>query len=110
MPRTIKEVRRELRAWGNYWRWQEMGQGYAKRSACDKLGEVMTNSDAHLFDDDFDAPEHIRAIDKEIQRLCEQCRRAVRVRYICQGVWTLAGFRERKTYEYWLRLAEMELV
>ena len=110
MHKNIKQVRKDLKAWGNYWRWQEVGQGYAKRSACDKLGEVLTNSDAHLYDNEFDMPEHIQHIDFLIRRLSHNCVRAIRAKYICLGVWTLTGFRVKSTFNYWLKKAELELL
>ena len=108
--RNVKQVKRELKAWGNYWRFQEVGQGYAKRSACDKLGEVLTNSDAHLYENEFDIPEHIQCIDSQIRSLSHDCRRAIRAKYICLGTWTLVGFKVRTSYDYWLKNAEIRLL
>ena len=110
MAKTVKQVRKELRAWGNYWRWQEMGQGYAKRSACDKLGEVLTNSDAHLYGNEFDAPEHVLMVNAQVQRLSHDCRRALRAKYVCFGMWALCGFKAKTTFDYWLKKAEIGLI
>lgn len=125
--RTIREVRAELKIWGNYWYGKEQLSGYASRSACDKLGEVMTNSDAHLYEQELTPPPFVQAYDRLITGLVPECRRALRAYYVCgrsgtsktakdksgaidRQNWVLMGFDSKKSYMFWLRRAEMELV
>lgn len=90
MPlKTIKQVRKDLKMWGDYWRNHEPTQGYARRSATDKLCEVLRtkvniSSDLHLFSHHADAiyvPPHIEKIDKAIEQLSIECRKAIKDRY-----------------------------
>lgn len=125
--RTIREIRAELKIWGNYWYGKEQLSGYASRSACDKLGEVMTNSDAHLYGQDITPPPIVQAYDRLINDMVPECRRALRAYYVCGrgGVsvtakdkltavnrqnWALMGFDSKKSFLFWLRRAEMELI
>jgi hypothetical protein len=125
--RTIRDVRAELKIWGNYWYGKEHLSGYARRSACDKLGEVMTNSDSHLYEQELTPPPFVQAYDRLINDLVPECRRALRAYYvcgrsgtsktvkdkpgaICRQNWALMGFDSKKIFMYWLRKAELELV
>jgi hypothetical protein len=45
-----------------------------------------------------------------IERLAPQCIRAIRAHYVCKGQWALMGFDSKKSYVYWLRRAEIEIV
>lgn len=106
---NIKRLRSELKVWGRYWAHQERGQGYASRSACDRLSEPFIisgqgGSHEHM------TPDHINKYDMKIQCLAPNCRRALRTQYISQGQWQLMGFDSKKSFLYWLRRAEMELV
>lgn len=105
--KSIKLVRKELRAWGKYWHYQEQGQGFAGRSACDKLGEVLTGNAVFV---EHSAPSHILAYDADIERLTPNCRRALRACYICNRNWALIGFDSQRSYEFWLRKAEGALL
>jgi hypothetical protein len=60
--RTIRDVRAELKIWGTYWYNKEQLGGYASRSACDKLGEVMTNSDSHLYEQELTPPPFVQTM------------------------------------------------
>ncbi|WP_112353000.1 hypothetical protein [Shewanella benthica] len=105
---NIKNLRKELKVWGRYWSRQELGQGYASRSACDRLKEPFTPSRCggsrnHL------PPDHINSYDMKVYTLAIDCRRALRAQYICNGQWQLIGFDSKKTFLFWLRRAEMAL-
>ncbi|MCL1124136.1 hypothetical protein [Shewanella surugensis] len=101
---SIKTLRRELKTWGLYWRGQEYGGGYGSRSACDKLGEIRIESTEQPV------PDHVHQYDQQVEQLSNDCRRALRVRYICTKNWALVGFDSEKSYQYWLRRAEGELL
>ena len=52
--RTIKEVRFELKQWGDFWARQELGQGYSSKSNVQAIKEACqvgcaSSSDLHLF-------------------------------------------------------------
>ena len=102
---TIKVLRHDLTQWGRYWLSREYGQGHARRSACDKLGEMRVSSPTA----NFEVPDHVLIYDRRIESLSCDCRRALRVRYICARNWALVGFDSKKSYLYWLRRAESEL-
>ncbi|MCL1124217.1 hypothetical protein [Shewanella surugensis] len=104
---SIKTLRSELTIWGRYWRGQEYGGGYGSRSACDKLGEIRIESSASV---EQKVPDHVYQYDQQIEHLSQDCRRALRVRYICKKNWALVGFDSEKSYMYWLRRAEGELL
>lgn len=104
---NIKTLRRELKVWGRYWRGQEYGGGYGSRSACVKIGETRIESSANT---EQQVPDHVYQYDKQVERLSHECRRALRVRYICKKNWALVGFDSEKSYQYWLRRAEGELL
>ncbi len=104
---TVKQLRNELTAWGRYWAHREYGQGHASRSMSDRLGEVRCASSAVI---EVRVPTHIAHYDQQIARLSHDCRRALRVRYIVKRNWALVGFDSQKSYQYWLRRAEGELL
>ncbi|MCL1128006.1 hypothetical protein [Shewanella surugensis] len=104
---SIKTLRGELKTWGRYWRGQEYGGGYGSRSACDKLGEIRIESSVNT---EQPVPDHVQFYDIQVEQLSQDCRRALRVRYICKKEWTLIGFDSEKSYQYWLRRAEGELL
>ena len=105
---NMKALRFGLKRWGNYWAHQEQGQGFASRSQCDKLGEVIVYGSAGIGE--VTPPREVRQFDQMIERLTPQCIRAIRAHYICKGQWALMGFDSQKSYVYWLRRAEIEIV
>ncbi len=105
---NIKRLRSELKAWGRYWARQEQGQGYASRSACDRLSEPFTPRGCGGTRDHL-PPDHINRYDMKVYCLAHDCRRALRAQYICKGQWPLMGFDSEKTFLYWLRRAEVAL-
>ncbi|PKI08311.1 hypothetical protein CXF78_01655 [Shewanella sp. 11B5] len=104
----MKTLRHGLTRRGNYWAHQEYGQGFASRSQCDKLGEVIVYGSSAVVE--ITPPLEVRQFDQMIERLSPQCIRAIRVHYICKGQWALMEFDSKKSYVYWLRRAEIELV
>lgn len=104
---TIKQLRKELTQWGRYWSNKEYGQGHASRSACDKLGEVRCFGSVIS---EAAVPAHIANYDRKITRLSHDCRRALRVHYICKRNWALVEFDSEKSYLYWLKRAERQLL
>jgi hypothetical protein len=105
---NMKALRHGLTRWGHYWAHQEFGQGFASRSQCDKLGEVIVYGSSAVVE--ITPPREVRQFDLMIERLTPQCIRAIRAHYICKGQWALMGFDSKKSYVYWLRMAEIGLV
>ncbi|PKH62189.1 hypothetical protein CXF83_15045 [Shewanella sp. Choline-02u-19] len=105
---NMKRLRSELKMWGRYWAKQELGQGYASRSACDRLSEPFIPSGCGGTRDHI-PPDHINRYDMKVYCLAHDCRRALRAQYICKGQWPLMGFDSEKTFLYWLRRAEIAL-
>jgi hypothetical protein len=105
---NMKALRHGLTRWGKYWAYQERGQGFASRSQCDKLGEVIVYGSSAVVE--ITPPREVMQFDQMIERLTPQCIRAIRTHYICKGQWALMGFDSKKSYLYWLRRAEIGLV
>lgn len=103
---TIKQLRKELTHWGRYWASKEHGQGYSKRSACERLNEGRSTNAVY----EITVPPTVECYDVLITGLSIDCRRALRARYICQRNWALVGFDSQKSYQYWLVRAEGELL
>ena len=106
---NIKTLRKELKVWSRYWSSQELGQGYASRSACDRLKEAFTPSSSGGSRGHF-PPDHIGRYDMKIYCLTVDCRRALRAKYICNDQWQMIGFDRKKTYLFWLLRAEVALI
>ncbi|MDR9766588.1 hypothetical protein RJP56_11030 [Shewanella baltica] len=105
---NMKALRAGLNAWGRYWAFQELGKGFTNRSACDKLGEVQVYGGALVRE--LSVPKHVVQFDRMIECLSPNCIRAIRTCYVCKGQWALMGFDSKKSYVYWLRRAEIQLV
>jgi hypothetical protein len=105
---NMKGLRHGLTRWGNYWVHQEYGQGFACRSQCDKLGEVIVYGSSAVVE--ITPPLEVRQFDQMIERLTPQCIRAIRSHYVCKEQWALMGFDSKKSYVYWLRKAEISLI
>ncbi|WP_245556384.1 hypothetical protein [Algicola sagamiensis] len=119
--RNIKQLRRELKTWGSYWASKEYGAGYSNRSSFDRMVEQIKlgchiKIDKHLYSHHSDmiiVPEHIKELDKQIERLRPECIRVIRVRYILNLKGVMAAKiaqMEKRTFEYWLQRAELVLV
>ncbi|MGE4259994.1 hypothetical protein [Shewanella sp.] len=106
---NMKQLRLELRQWANWWLRHEYGQGYASRSACDKIKEPLIH-DVSVIELDIQPPRYVVRYDLKVEKLSMDCRRAIRAHYFCRGNWALAGFDSRKTFLFWLRRAELVLV
>lgn len=104
---NMKALRAGLNAWGRYWVFQELGKGFATRSACDKFGEVQVYGCSVVHE--HDVPKHVAQFDLIINVLSSDCKRAIRTCYVCKGQWALMGFDSKKSYIYWLRRAEIQL-
>ncbi|ABE56535.1 hypothetical protein Sden_3259 [Shewanella denitrificans OS217] len=104
---NMKALRAGLVTWGNYWAFQELGQGFGSRSVCDKLGEVQVYGASVVHE--LNVPKHVAQFDKMIERLSPNCKRAIRTCYVCKGQWILMGFDSKQSYVYWLRKGEMAL-
>jgi len=113
--RTIKDVRFELKQWGNFWCRQEVGQGYASKSNVDQLRETLETGcsiqgTGHLVNgsDSIFVPEHIATTDKLLELLPQKCKIAVRQRYINKG--KIIYFTNKKDFLFWVGKAERELM
>ncbi len=114
--RTIKDVQSELNQWGNFWARQEVGQGFASKSNVQAIKEACevgcaSSSTLHLFSNSADSihvPSHIEAIDNSLKRLSHQCKTAIRQRYINKG--QILYFSDAKTFLFWIKKAERELL
>lgn len=105
---NMAALRVGLTTWGRYWAFQELGRNYGNRSACDKLGDPVSRGGAVVHE--LNVPKHVAQYDQLIDRLSINCKRAIRAHYVCKGQWALMGFDSKKSYIYWLRRAEMQLV
>lgn len=103
----MKALRLELDTWGKYWARQEQGKGYATRSPCDKIGDVVVFGAQVVRE--LEVPRQVARYDVMIGRLSPNCKRAIRAHYVCKGQWGLLGFDSKKSYIYWLRRAEIQL-
>lgn len=114
--RTIKDVQFDLRLWGSFWARQEEGQGFSSKSNVQAIKEACetgcaSSSTLHLFNnraDSIHVPSHIEAIDNSLKRLSHQCKTAIRQRYINRG--QILYFSDAKTFLFWVRKAERELL
>ncbi len=106
--RTVKNLRKELRIWGNYYVKYEMGSGYPSRSACDRLQEAVIRSVGSV-EPELSAPPAIYATDLMVKKLSFNCRKAVRVQYLCSGNWA-QFYDSKKTFTFWLKRAEIALL
>ena len=114
--RTIKEVRLELRTWGNFWARQEAGQGWPSKSPTERLREscqvgCAASSDLHLFSgnsESMNVPDHISAICASVEQLENKHKSAIRQKYVSKK--GIGEFSNHKTFMFWLRNAEKALL
>lgn len=87
---NIKDTRRLLTRWGNFWRRQEMGQGYASKSPTLKLKEVLelgcaspgtTHLISHMSMSIFE-PEDFKDVTAVLEQLAPELVSAIVQRYI----------------------------
>ena len=114
--RTIKDVRSELKQWGDFWVRQEEGQGYSSKSNVQAIKEACevgsaSSSDLHLFShraDSIFVPAHIEVIDSNLEKLSSRCITAIRQRYVNKG--QILYFSDKESFLFWLKKAERELM
>ena len=114
--RTIKDVRFELKQWGDFWARQEEGRGYSSKSNVQVIKEAClvgcaSSSDLHLFShraDSIFVQVHIEVIDCELERLSPRCITAIRQRYVNKG--QILYFSDKETFLFWMKKAERELL
>ena len=112
--RTIKDVRFDLKQWGDFWARQENGQGYASKSNVQMLKKTLqlvntiqeTAYQTSHKADNIHVPEFIQILDKLILTLPTQCKIALRQRYTTKC--RIQYFDNEKTYLFWVRKAEKE--
>ncbi len=113
--KTIKQIRRELRSWGQYWARMEQSEGYARKSNVDRLKEVCElgawiSSDLHLFSQAIEVPSHLKDIDNIVSRLSESAKLAMTGKYIkrksVEEIRSWGGFHDNRSVEFWIRNAE----
>lgn len=109
MPlKNIKQVRKDLQKWGNFWAAAKSGQGYPRQSVTARICEIMRtqvqiSSDLHLFShqaDNFYVPPDVHEIGEAIDKLSLSCRTAVKDKYIKRKVRD----------DYYIREAENTLI
>ena len=107
---TIKEVRKNLKAWGKFWRKKESIQGFATRSIFESIG----GGGGRASSDSIVVPSHIELLTTFIDKLQPKCIRAIRARYIHESPLEesalLMGFDSKRSAEFWLVKAERELL
>lgn len=114
--RSIKDVQFELKQWGYFWGQQEEGQGYSSKSNVQAIKEACevgcaSSSTIHLFShraDSIHVPDHIQVIDERMILLNPKCKTAIRQRYINRG--QILYFRDARTFLFWIKKAERELL
>ncbi|QPB82809.1 hypothetical protein CWC22_007280 [Pseudoalteromonas rubra] len=87
---NLKNLRKELRAWGRYWASKETVGGYASKSNVERLRECcelggVFSSDAHLFShgsQGIKVPEHIEDMTKKVNQLSDNYRKVITGRYV----------------------------
>ena len=91
MPhKSIKDVRRTMQLWGNFWASQESLQGYASKSNIQALKETLdvgcaAQGTLHLYShlaDNMYVPPHIEEIDEAIKHLTQNQRLSISQKYI----------------------------
>ncbi|GGZ31693.1 hypothetical protein C8J23_101177 [Shewanella chilikensis] len=106
---NMKQLRLELRAWANWWLRHEYGKGYAHCSTCAKLKELRIHM-VSVIEMHIKPPPNVIRYDRKVEKLSTDCRRAIRAQYFCRGNWALVGFDNCKTFLFWLRRAELQLI
>jgi hypothetical protein len=113
--RTINDVQLELKQWGNFWARKEEGQGFSSKSNVQALKEACevgcaSSSTLHLFSssDSVHVPDYIERIDDRMKSLSHQCKTAIRQRYVNKG--EILYFSDAKTFLFWVKKAERELL
>jgi len=91
MPlKTIKETRKELARWGNFWRSKEYGSGFSSVSPtariCETLrSECYTEGTAHQvshLSDNIYEPADVLRVSAIVNKLSGNCRQAILAKYV----------------------------
>ena len=108
---TIKQVRFDLKRWGNFWLKRELGKGYRAESLVVREGQPaggFVNSDAMFV------PPEIDVLTEQISKLNPQCIKAIRAKYMMPQTLAEAahilGFDSKRSIEFWLNKAERTLM
>ncbi|PAJ72053.1 hypothetical protein CJF42_23320 [Pseudoalteromonas sp. NBT06-2] len=108
---TIKELRKNLKNWGRFWRSKESIQGYATTSINERSDQTFAsrNHSGNIF-----VPQIIDELTNLMTQLRPECIRALRARYIHEAplkeAAILLGFESKRSAEFWLTKAEREIL
>lgn len=113
---TIQHVQYQLRVWGLFQAIQELGAGFASVSVtariCDMLRtQIWASSDLHLFShlsDNMYEPDHIRQTTEAVEKLNQNCRRAIAIKY--KESLSRELINKDDMDNYWTREAENHLL
>lgn len=87
---NVKEIRKRLKEWGNFWYLRRLGPGFAATSATHKLCEQMktgvlgevNQAQINRMSDNLFVPAHIEQVDAAIEKLSVKCRLAMINKYV----------------------------
>lgn len=87
---TVKEIRKTLKQWGNFWYQRRFGPGFTSTSATHKLCEQLktgvqgdgSQAQFNRTADNVFVPQHIEKVDDAIEKLSVKCRLALVNKYI----------------------------
>lgn len=108
MPhKTIKQLRKELKAWGLFWRGKQLNikqnvSSIEKVSEILKKGTVIDGVSASAFNtsDSINVPDKYQELDRSIESLSIDCRLALVNKYI----------KGHDVTGYWIDKAELQLL
>ena len=101
---NIKRLRAELKLWGRYQSKQETGKGYSNKSNVEQMRLCLLAGGAFggsVIESEI--PEHLVWIDKGINKLSENCIKAIRFKYVLKLSKSVArsyGFETVRSYEF----------
>jgi hypothetical protein len=108
---TIKELRKNLKMWGRFWRSKETIQGFATTSINERSDQTFSNRN---HSENIFVPHMIEALTHKMSQLRPECIRALRARYIHEAplkeAAILLGFESKRSAEFWLVKAEREML
>ena len=106
--KTIKDVKKTLKVWGEFWASKEVTQGFASKSNIVSLKEKLdlgcsVSGSSHLLSnlaDSIYVPEHINNTDEAIKHLGIKHKQALTQKYI----------KKNKPEPFWIAQAENRLI